>query len=189
MVTVLAVTLLLLPSAADAATSVRAFTAARDLTLTRGSPPAGPATLVAHTLLKVPAGTNPGTAGTQRAGAIGAAGTTRNIPRCPVGPCTNAFRGVGTPHLKVGDFAELVTVSFAQPRAGTGPRGFDVHLGVRTAAGWITIEGYFSTGTTNAATPQTVHLQLYIDLRVTVAPTILAFDFATDACTSVGACP
>src|SRR5579863_8480053 len=81
--------LLLLPTAVTARTTVTTFTASRDLVLHRGAPAAGPASLLTHTLVKIPAALNPGTAGTQRVGARGAAGTTHALPRCAVGTCTD----------------------------------------------------------------------------------------------------
>jgi len=182
--------LLLLAGSASAATTVRAFVAAKNAVAVGPGHTGTSVTPVSHGLLKVTATIAlDKRAGTGLAGTPGVAGSTVKLANCAVGVCNDSFRGAGLPRLVIGHFAEWVQVSLAQPRATGVQFGFALELAVQLASGWVFADGYFASGTTSATTPQTIHLNLVLDLGTTSAPTVLGFRVVLYGCGSTAQCP
>jgi hypothetical protein len=145
--------------------------------------------VLAHGLLKVPALVFFSRGGTRTGGANGVAGTPRALATCATGPCNDSFRGASVARLVAGDYAAWLELSLTQPTATGSAFGFAVDFAVETGAGWVSITGYFSTGTTSARTGQVVHVDLLIDLGTTVLPTLKIVDETLALCGSTAGCP
>jgi hypothetical protein len=185
--------LLFLPiGTASARTTVTRLAAGHEVALLAGPPAPPPAvTLGTHALIHftrgVPGPT--GLAGIQSGSSIGISGGTSILRACAVSPCTDTYRGAGTPRLKVGDWGLEVHLTVRQPPTATGrATGFVVQVAVETAAGWRVVVGYFSTGTNPSATTKTIHLDFFEDLGVTLKPTLRATDIVLSACAQARSC-
>jgi hypothetical protein len=179
---------LLLPGPTIGKTTVTPFTASRVL-LSAGHNSLPLVTVVKSGLMKVPGATLFRSAGTVAFGARGVAGSTRTLAACAFGVCNDSFRGASTGRLVAGHYAAWLELTLTQPpRTGTA-FGFAVEFAVETGAGWFAVTAYFSTGTSTAATGQTVHVDVLIDLGTTVLPTLRFTGETLALCASRAACP
>ncbi len=192
--TFLLVPFLPLVGSAYAATSVTSFPPGRSGIVSGGGTPPPAAVRLVGTSLVLMSRTVPGPttqAGTQSPGTVGLAGTTARLPPCNLPPCIDNYRGAGAAKLVAGHWAEEVQLSVVQPstRHGGVASGFALEVAIRFPLGWTFEWGYFSTGTTRAATNQTVQLHFWIDLLTTVRPTPLSVIVLVSQCSSAGSCP
>jgi hypothetical protein len=129
-------------------------------------------------------------AGTLTAGSSGVAGTTRVLAACAAGPCNDSYRGASAARLVVGQYAVRLELKLTQPRTATCTAfGFAVELAVETVSGWFVVTGYFSSGTTGAATAQIVDVNLLVDLGTATLPTVRIVDSTLATCSTTTGCP
>lgn len=178
--------LLVLPTLATAATSVRTFTASRYSTFHPTLAAAPPVTVGAHATIHFVAAPGYAEAGVQGT-TPGLQGTTVVLPSCAVA-CTDRYRPASSAAIAAGHYAERVIFTVTQP-ADTGTAvGFDVEVAVELTTGWVAGAGYFSTGLATGGTAATITLRLYVDLG-TAAPTVTAVEVTVDRCSSTTGCP
>jgi len=178
--------LVVLPSTASAATSLRVFPAApyRDVRLT---PLAAPPVVVGTNAVRYfGAAPGYGAAGTQGASS-GLQGTTVVLPAC-VRACTDRYRPASSVAIAAGHYTDRVIFTVTQPGAAGAPVGFDLLITVHLSTGWVVGKGYFSTGVSTVAATSTISLRIYVDLG-TAAPTVLAVEVSVNRCLSTAACP
>lgn len=178
--------IVVIPSTAVAATSVRTFTASNYYVAHVAPAAAPPVTIGAYAERYVAAAPGYAAAGTQGT-SPGVQGTTVVLPAC-AGACTDRYRPASAAAIPAGSYTERETFTVTQP-ADTGVAvGFDVDVAVHLTSGWVFGIGYFSTGLAAGAGTSTVTLRLYVDLG-TAAPTVTAVETTVNRCTSTSGCP
>lgn len=184
----LAVLLLLVvvPSFAAGATSVRTFSASSYLVSRVALAAAPPVTIGAYALIHPAGAPNYPAAGTQGT-SPGLEGTTVVLASCAAA-CTDRYRPASSAAIPAGSYLERTIFTVTQPPS-TGPAvGFDMEVAVHLTTGWVVGNGYFSTGVATGATASTITLRFYVDLG-TVAPTVTAVEVTVNRCTSTTGCP
>lgn len=185
------VVLLLCQGLAEGATSLTSQTPAAYSVTHAGAPAAPPVTVIGsedQVATIALAGLPP--AGTQATGVIGLEGTPTALPACPFSPCRDRYTVASPAGLTVGDYAERVAFTVAQPSAATGQStGFLVEILVQTTTGYTVGRAYLATGTTGFPGGATINLRLYLNLATATPPTILAVLTVVDQCSSATACP
>lgn len=184
----LAVLLLLvvIPSSASAATSVRVFTGSNYFAGQIALAAAPPVTIGAYALREFVAAPGYAEAGVQGT-SPGLEGTTVVLPSCAAA-CTDRYRPASAPAIAAGEYAERVIFTVTQPGDAGPAVGFDVEIAVHTGTGWVFGTGYFSTGVATGAATSTITLRLYVELG-TAAPTVTAVEITVNRCLSTTACP
>ena len=185
------VVLLLLQGLAVGATSLTTHTPAAYSVTHAGAPAVPPVTVTGSgdvVATMVLAGLPP--AGTQAPGVIGLEGTPTALPACPASPCRDRYIVASPAGLTVGDYAERVAFTVAQPSATTGQStGFLVEILVQTTTGYTVGRAYLATGTTALAGGATINLRLYLNLATAAPPAVIAVLTVVDQCSSAAACP
>ena len=185
------VLLLLFQGLAAGATSLTSLTPATYSVTHAGAPATPPVTVTGYedeVATMALAGLPP--AGTQATGVIGLEGTPTALPACPFSPCRDRYTVASPAGLTVGDYAERVAFTVAQPSAATGQStGFLVEILVETTTGSTVGRAYLATGTTGFPGGATIDLRLYLNLATATPPTIVAVLTVVDQCSSATACP
>lgn len=178
--------LVVVPSVATAATTVRTVTASKYLV---GHPTllaAPPVTIGANAVVHFAAAPGYAAAGTQGT-TQGLQGTTVVLAAC-AGACTDNYRPASAAAIVAGDYTDRVTFTVTQPgRAGTSV-GFDVEVAVDLTTGWVFGKGYFATGLATTVGAATITLHLFVVLG-TAVPTVHVVRVTVDRCTATTGCP
>ena len=177
---------------ASASTSVTSQRASAVAISVRSSSPSPAVSVIGNATVlvaaRVPGPTQ--VAGTQTAGTIGLSGTTALLAGCRAGPCARQYRPAGAAALTVGHWAVEVRLAVSQPAVRLGASsGFAVEVAFHLTVGWVVAWGYFSTGTTRAATNQTVDVNVWVDLGTTIRPTSVPLELVLDRCSAATRCP
>jgi len=187
----LLVVLLVSQGVASGATSVTPHAPAQ-YAVTHVGAPAAPAATVTATALRLATAALAAlpAAGTQRAGAIGLAGTPMALPACLAAACRDRYIVASPAGLTAGDYSERVTFTLTQPVAPPGvSKAFLVEIVVQTSTGTIVGRAYVATGTTTHAGGAAITLQIYVNLGTAAAPTILSVRTVVGACSAATVCP
>ena len=178
--------LVVLPSLASGATTVRTFSASHYFAAKLAPLAAPPVTVGAN--LNVHLAVAPGypAAGVQGP-SVGLQGTTVVLPSC-ARACTDRYRPASSPALAAGDFAERVIFTVTQPGIAGPAVGFDLEIAVHLTTGWVFGNGYLSTGVGTGAAAATVTLRMFVNLGL-AAPTVTAVEVTLNRCLSTTGCP
>jgi hypothetical protein len=183
--------LVLFQGVVSGATTVTLHVPAKYSVTQVGAPPTPPATLTALAdRIATPALAGLPSAGAQRGGTGGLAGTTLALPSCLTAACRDRYIVASPVGLVAGDYAERATFSLSQPIAPAGlSKGFLVEIAIHLSTGWIVGRAYLATGTTPRGGGATITLQLYVNLGTAAPPTILGVEAIVDVCSSTAVCP